>query len=60
MVRAKNLDERGRIKIESSGAAGLQVSVDLAGITCRTRDSGKFTCEGRDLPSGQLVTFTAQ
>jgi hypothetical protein len=60
MVRAKNVDERGRIKIEGSVAAGLQVSADLAGITCRTRDSGKFKCEGRDLPAGQLVTFTAQ
>ena len=60
MVRAKNVDERGRIKIEGSVAAGLQVSADLAGITCRTRDSGKFKCEGRDLPAGHLVTFTAQ
>ncbi len=51
MVRAKNVDERGRTKIEGSVSAGLQVSADLAVITCRTRERGKYTDEGKALPA---------
>jgi hypothetical protein len=56
----KNASNRGRIKYEGMVAAGLQVSANVAGVSCETRDSGRFKCEGRNLRAGQPVTFTAQ
>ena len=59
-VGTQNVDAGGRLKFEGTVTAGLQVSADLAGVACETDNRGRFKCEGRGLPAGEVVRFTAQ
>ena len=57
IVATAQVDRRGRVRIPGRVTPGQEVMADLAGVSCTTRRSGIFRCNGRNLEPGQQVTI---